>query len=399
MAAGIARNRTRPRPARPVGLIAACGLVLVLGVVCAVVLFSGVGDAPPQAAAPTVTSQSTLPLPPASKPAGSLKLPPRPPAVPSSASPQAPAQTAPPATPPGVLSASSYFRVLPAADRADLIETTTDGQRLPKISESGWMPWIAYARRYNPDGPPPRVGLLVINVGADEALMKRAVDDLPGEISLAFLPSTPDLARWLQRARERGHETYLMLPVEDPAGAAERGIKPLEASVSDAENVRRLRAAMARGEGYAGFVVPAQGPVARSKQVLRPLVQELADRGLAIVEINPGSGTSPLARLSTEFGAGYARSSDILDYKLATDGLDANLDRLVEWVAKPAPDRLPRHAFGVIQPQAAAIDAVTAWRERVAKQAGVSLVPIIGHFECRDACMSRVRRQPLQLRP
>ena len=289
--------------------------------------------------------------------------------------------------------------MLPEADRADLVETTADGQRLPKISESGWMPWIVNARRYNPDGPPPRVGLLMINVGADEALMKRAIDDLPGEISLAFLPSTPDLGRWLGRARERGHETYLMLPVEDPMGAAERGIKTIEASTSDAENVRRLRAAMAHGEGYVGFVVPAQGPVARSKQILRPLVEEIAERGLAIVEINPGTGASPLLRLSAEFGVGYARSSDVLDYKLANEGIDANLNRLVEWVGRTAPDRLPRHAFGVMQPQAATIDAIAAWHERVLKQGGVSLVPIIGHFECRDVCMSRVRRQPLQLRP
>ena len=114
---------------------------------------------------------------------------------------------------------------------------------------------------------------------------------------------------------------------------------------------------------------------------------------------DPGTGTTPLYRLSAELGVGYARSSDILDYKLASEGLDANLDRLVEWVGKAAPDRLPRHAFGVIQPQSAAIDAVAAWRERMSKQAGVSLVPIIGHFECRDVCMARVRRQPLQLRP
>ena len=394
MAAGIARNRNLPRQARPDGLIAAYGFALALAVVCAIPLL-GIGDDPPQVVAPAVASQSTQPLPPMPKAAGSLKLPPRPPASPASALPQTP----PPAPPPLTPSAPSYFRVLPAAERGDLIETTADGQRLPKISETGWMPWIAHARRYNPDGPPPRVGLLMINVGADEALMTRAIDDLPGEISLAFLPSTPDLARWLRRARERGHESYLMLPVEDPTGAAERGIKPVEASVSDAENVRRLRAAMAYGEGYVGFVVPAQGPVSRSKQVLRPLVQELADRGLAIVEINPGTGATPLYRLSSELGVGYARSSDVVDYKLASEGLEANLNRLVEWVGKTAADRLPRHAFGVIQPQGAAIDAVAAWRERVSTQGGVSLVPIIGHFECRDVCMARVRRQPLQLRP
>jgi len=35
----------------------------------------------------------------------------------------------------------------------------------------------------------------------------------------------------------------------------------------------------------------------------------------------------------------------------------------------------------------------------VASQNVVTLVPIIGHFECRDACMARMRVQPAQLRP
>jgi len=53
--------------------------------------------------------------------------------------------------------------------------------------------------------------VLLINLGASEALMKRVIDELPGEVSLAFLPGTPDLPRWLREAREHGHEAYLML--------------------------------------------------------------------------------------------------------------------------------------------------------------------------------------------
>ena len=98
-------------------------------------------------------------------------------------------------------------------------------------------------------------------------LMRRAIDDLPGEVNFAFLPGTPDLPRWLQRARERGHESYLMLPIEDPSGLAERGIRPIEASADPAENLRRLRAAMARGEGYVGFVVRSPGPVSQSEPI------------------------------------------------------------------------------------------------------------------------------------
>ena len=136
----------------------------------------------------------------------------------------------------------------------------TDGQRLPRVSPSGWMPWIAYARRFDPAGPPARVGVLMINLGANEALTKRAIDELPGEVSLAFLPGTPDLPRWLRAARERGHEAYLMLPVEDPKARPNAASGRSKAAAEPAENLRRLRAAMARGEGYVGFVIAAARP-------------------------------------------------------------------------------------------------------------------------------------------
>lgn len=291
------------------------------------------------------------------------------------------------------------FRQLPAAERDDMIEITDDGMRLPRISAGGWMPWIAYARRFDPDGPAARVGLLMLNLGADEPLMRRAIDELPPEVSLAFLAGTPDLRRWLELARERGHECYLMLPVEDPAGPAERGIRPIEASADPGENLHRLRTAMSRGEGCLGFVVPGPVLVAQSDLIARPLIKEIAERGLSLIEINP-TRVSAMYRLTVELGVGYARSSTVLDYKLAGQGsIDGNLERLAEWTSERSINGTPRHDFGVLQPSDAAIDAIVAWRKRLVRQSGVALVPIIGHFECREACMTRVRVQPAQLRP
>jgi polysaccharide deacetylase 2 family uncharacterized protein YibQ len=351
----------RWRPPR--GLVMAWGVVLGLTAASAAIVL-GWGE-PPRVAPPA--EAASAPPPPR---AVSLKLPPR----------------------------QTEFRVLPAAERAAMVETTADGLRLPRIAASGWMPWIAFSRRYPPEGPAARVGLLMINVGADEALMQRAIDELPGEVSLAFLPGTADLVRWMARAREHGHESYLMLPVEDPAGTVERGIRPLEASAEAAENVRRLRAVMARSEAYVGLVMPAPGPVSQQEPIARPLVKEIADRGLALIEITPSPGASALYDLSVELGVGYARSSTVLDYKLAGQGIGASLNRLLDWTADGRSDR-PRHDFGVLQPDAQSIDAIVAWHRRVASQSVVALVPIIGHFECRDACMARMRVQPAQLRP
>jgi polysaccharide deacetylase 2 family uncharacterized protein YibQ len=355
------------------GLFAAYLLVIVLIVASAAFVFGFKGDGGPRIAEPATAAAPTAPPNPPRQ-VGSLAVPPRP--VP------------PPA-----------FRSFAPDELAAMIEVTNEGQRLPRVSPSGWMPWIAYARRFDPSGPPARVGVLMVNLGASEALTRRAIEALPGEVSLAFLPSTPDLPRWLGLARERGHESYLMLPVADPNGPAERGIRPIEATADAAENLRRLRTAMARGEGYVGLVIPPSGPVSQSEPTVRPLVREIADRGLALVEIDPTQASANLQRLTAEMGVGYARTADVLGYKLAGGSVATNLDRLVAWTAETAAEQPPRHAFGVVQPDDEAIDAIVAWFKRRAEGPAVSLVPIIGHFECRDACMARMRVQPAQLRP
>ena len=290
----------------------------------------------------------------------------------------------------------SGFRTFSPAELAAMSETTSDGLLLPRIAPDGWMPWIAHARRFDPSGSPARIGLLMINLGASEAAMKRAIEELPAEVSLAFLPGTPDLPRWLAQARAFGHESYLMMPVEDQ-GAAERGIRPIDSTADTAENLRRLRLAMARGSGYVGLVVSSPSPVTQSETTLRPLVKEMVDRGLALVEVNPTRETTQ--RLTAELGAGYARSADVLDYKLAGESVMGNLDRLAAWVAQATPGRPPRHAFGVMQPDDETIDAIVTWNKSLRERHAISFVPLIGHFECRDACMARLQAQPEQLRP
>ena len=82
---------------------------------------------------------------------------------------------------------------------------------------------------------------------------------------------------------------------------------------------------MARGEGYVGFVMPSPGPLSQ-EAIARPLVKEIAERGLALIEITPAPGASALYQLSVELGVGYARSSTVLDYKLAGQGISASLN-------------------------------------------------------------------------
>jgi polysaccharide deacetylase 2 family uncharacterized protein YibQ len=291
------------------------------------------------------------------------------------------------------------FRTLSPDELGEMVETLDDGTRLPRVAASGWMPWIAFARRFEVPGSAARIGILMINLGADDKLTTRAIEELPGEVSLAFLPGSPDLAHWLKQAHEHGHEVYLMLPMDDQSVPAERGLRPVQPALEPAENVRRLRLAMARGEGYVGFVMVPGGAAWQSENVVRPLVQEIAERGLGLVEVNPAAAASTIQRLTRELGIGYARTREVLDYKLAEGGLAANLDQLDAWASESVPGQPPRHRFGVVQPDGDAIDTIAAWIRGRPKKSVAAVVPVIGHFECRDACMARLRTPPAQLKP
>jgi polysaccharide deacetylase 2 family uncharacterized protein YibQ len=190
-----------------------------------------------------------------------------------------------------------------------------------------------------------------------------------------------------------------MLPMDDQSVPAERGLRPVQPALEPAENVRRLRLAMARGEGYVGFVMAPGGAAWQSEAAVRPLVQEIAERGLGVVEVNPTAAASTIQQLTRELGAGYARTREALDYKLSEGGLAANLDQLDKWASETVPGQPPRHRFGVVQPDADAIDTIAAWIHGRPKKATATLVPVIGHFECRDACMARLLAQPAQLKP
>ena len=151
---------------------------------------------------------------------------------------------------------------------------------------------------------------------------------------------------------------------------------------------------MARGEGYVGFVIA----------VVRPGLAVGADRAAAGQgdrrprpcpdRDQPDAGHGHLHRLTVELGVGYARTADVLDYKLAGGERRAEISTASSaWTAKPRPSSRRAMRFGV---RAAGRRGDRRHRRLVQASCrsgpAVSLVPIIGHFECRDACMARDAR-------
>lgn len=281
-------------------------------------------------------------------------------------------------------------------DLADLAEASPAG-RLPRISGNGCMPWLAYAGDFDHlDRERPRLGMAVIGIGLNEPLTQKAIETLPPGVTLVFMPETPNLERWIQRARERGLEAVLMVPSQNPQGVQERGMAPLQKGLAPAENLRRLRAVLAKATGYVGVAL-LPSPVLEDNATLRPLLSEIRDRGLLVLEFERWNGKSLVHPLSREMGIPY--STDIDSPIAWVDRFNANgqettardVDVGLAEVEKFV--RSARFGLGWSLARPLAIDRIAAWAAG-ARTRGILLAPVTGVTECAEACQKRLPLAP-----
>jgi polysaccharide deacetylase 2 family uncharacterized protein YibQ len=284
----------------------------------------------------------------------------------------------------------------PGSDLADLVEASPVGG-LPRIAPNGCMPWLAYASEFNHlDREHPRLGLAVIGVGMNEPLTQKAVETLPPGTTLVFVPDAPNLERWIQRARERGLEALLLMPTQDSQAVPEHSMAPLQKGLTPAENIRRLRAVLAKATGYVGVAL-LPSPVLKDAATLRPLLTEIRDRGLLVLEFERWNGGSLLHSMSRELGVPY--STDI-DRPIAwVDRFSANgqettardVDKSLGEVEKFVGTARFGLAWSLARPLA--MDRISAWVPGMLKR-GIVLAPVTGVTECAENCQKRLPRAP-----
>ncbi|HKU96342.1 MAG TPA: divergent polysaccharide deacetylase family protein, partial [Vineibacter sp.] len=271
----------------------------------------------------------------------------------------------------------------PPLDPTTLSELTPVG-RLPRVDAGGCMPWLAYAAPFNYRETRPRVGVVVLGLGKDPQVTQRAIDGLPPRVSLAFASDAPWLDRWVERARARGHEVLVMLPVQTADKPLDSTMAPLRADIAPAENLRRLQTVLARaGTGYIGVIVPTTTPLNAAEPALRPLLKEISDRGLLLLET---FRTGRLVyQLSRELGLPYSADAGWIDRQNDPADIVANLQALEEFTTKN------RFALAVSMAQRDTVERLIAWSKDVESR-GLVLAPVTGLTECLDQCAERVRK-------
>lgn len=249
----------------------------------------------------------------------------------------------------------------------DLLEDTVHG-RLPVIGADGLRPMDQYARPWS-GARGTRIAIILGGLGLSQTGTQKAIQDLPGEVTLGFAASGNSLQRWMQAARRDGHEILMQIPME-PFGYSETGAdrSTLLAGIPAGENMDRLHSAMGKITGYTGIMNHMGGRLLADAGSLEPLLRDVAARGLLFLDdgSSAGSVSGTIAR-AVDLPHGFADLT--LDGQLEKNAILRKLDDLERIALRKG------SAIGVASAFDESIDAIGQWIGE-ARSRGIEIVGI-----------------------
>jgi len=225
------------------------------------------------------------------------------------------AAVAPSASPLAKAPLQGFFERTPAGD-------------LPKISADGRTPAQAYARPFTATPGAPRVSLIVGGLGLKQSHTLAAINELPPEVTLSFVPYANDLQTWINRARAAGHEVLLELPMEAyDYPNVDTGPYTLLTSAKPEENLRRLSLLMGKASGYFGVTNYQGAKFATDARAAAPVMKALKDRGLVFMH-DGAAARSILPQTAQDTGLTLSVADRIVDAEPSADAIDRELLQL-----------------------------------------------------------------------
>jgi polysaccharide deacetylase 2 family uncharacterized protein YibQ len=245
-------------------------------------------------------------------------------------------------------------------------ERTAAGE-LPRINENHQTPAQAYARPFTPTGEP-RISIVLGGLGLNGERTAAAINTLPAEITLSFVPYATDLQGWINKARAAGHEVLLELPMEPyDYPNVDTGPHTLLINSSAEENVRRVDLLLGKATGYFGVTNYQGAKFATDAKAANPVFEELSKRGLVFLH-DGGAVRSALPDAAKQTQLGFRVADKILDAEPAREAIDRQLLQLEATALKDG------QALGVGYGYPITIEQLKSWSDGL-KAKGYQLAP------------------------
>lgn len=262
---------------------------------------------------------------------------------------------------------STHILMTPAPDPG-LSEDTSEGS-LPRVSEDGRQPWQVYARPFSGEDKRPRVAVVITDLGLSRLASDTAIDRLPPNVTLAFDAQSPVVGSWLARARQAGHETLMMVPMEPfDYPRSDPGPNTLLSNLPNKDNLQRLLWALRQGSGYIGITTLSGSRFTTEPEKITPVLDVLHKRGLMMFDarVAPHSAIADLAKGAR---VPVAIQTTRLEQNLAPEAIDAALSQLEQAA------RLQGRAVITAPPLPVVIDRLALWIKQLPRD-GIALAPL-----------------------
>jgi polysaccharide deacetylase 2 family uncharacterized protein YibQ len=172
----------------------------------------------------------------------------------------------------------------------------------PKVASDGRRPSRHYARGFSAPDDMPKIAIIIAGLGLDSALTDAAIS-LPPEVTLAFAPYAKNLPAKAARARARGHELLVELPMEAAGlGPEQLGPAALTTFQSQADNRKRLDWVLSRFKGFYGVTNYLGGTFSSDQTAITPVLFALKGSGLAYID-DTGLARRSAQSMSASYGS------------------------------------------------------------------------------------------------
>lgn len=195
----------------------------------------------------------------------------------------------------------------------------------------------------------------------------REVENLPGPLTLAYLPYAEGLPARTAYAKKRGHELMVHMPMQPQNANIDGGPTLLRTDQSEEKFKTLLRYNLERFEGFVGVNNHMGSKLTTNRKAMKIVMEELRRRGLYFVD-SKTIGSSVAAQVASEMGLKFAERDIFLDHEISLSFV-RNALKKVEATAKQQ-----GYAIAIGHPHEITIQVLKEWLPTL-KDKGLTLRP------------------------
>ncbi len=236
----------------------------------------------------------------------------------------------------------------------------------------------------------PKIILIIDDMGIDRRAVS-SVLNLPGPVTLSFLPYANDVASLADTARDAGVELMLHLPME-PLGENDPGPNALTSAMTGADFIKALEWNLTRFDGFVGVNNHMGSQLTADEAAMKTLLAYLKHKDLFFMD-SVTTGDTVARRAGARVGANVFSRDVFIDAEPGNGKMVKSQLALVERIARET-----GYAVAIGHPRKETLDVLGPWLT-TAPARGFDLVPASAllTIEKSEAAPSLVEAPALRL--